>query len=178
MRLGGLLLASALVLTACGSESSGGSSSELPGGSAGKSVLADHDFLDKDDRVRFGESKPADEVQSAICDYLFGTPEEVGDVAKLKGKVTLHEESGFNSGGSTGIGFQCGYVVSGETTLAMVIWTKNEDQSDEGTHVVTKKLREGLYGYSAYAPGYDGSAMSKGVAVKWLTQTGKRVAGS
>lgn len=142
------------------------------------SVLADHDFLDEDDRVRFGESKPEQEVQSAICNYLFGKPEEVGDVAKLKGKVTLNEGSGFSSGGSSGIGFQCGYDVSGETALAMVIWTKSSEETGEAEHVVTKKLREGLYGFSAYAPGFEGTAMSKGVAGKWLTQTGKRVAGS
>lgn len=177
MRLGGLLVVSALVLTGCGSESSGGSSPDLPGGTAGKSVLADHNFLDGDDRVRFAESKPSDEVQSAICDYLFGKPEEVADVAKLEGQVALNEDSGFNSAGGNGIGFQCGYDVSGKTALALVIWTKNSDEPGKAEHVVTKKLREGLYGYSAYAPGYDGSAMTKSAAGTWLTETGKRVAG-
>ena len=176
MRLGGLLLASAIVLTGCGSESEGGSGSEPPGGTTGKSVLADHDFLDEKDRVRFGESEPAAEVQFAICDYIFGEPDEVGDAAKLEGEVTLNEDSGFNSAGSNGIGFQCGYDVAEETELVMVIWTENIDDPGDAEHVVTKKLREGLYGYSAYAPGYTGSAMTKSVADSWLTAAAKRVA--
>ena len=60
----------------------------------------------------------------------------------------------------------------------MVIWTESKEDTGEAQHVVTKKLREGLYGYSAYAPDYDGSAMSKSSADTWRTEAGKRVAGS
>jgi hypothetical protein len=178
MRLGGLLLACTLVLTGCGSASTGAAGSDLPGGTTGKKVLADHSFLDKDDRVRFGESEPAAEVQSAICDYVFGKPEEVGRTARLTGKVTLNKASGFNSAGSNGVGFQCGYDVSGKTALALVIWTEDSNESDNAEHVVSKKLGDKLYGYSGYAPGYKGSAMSTSTAGTWLTEAGKRVAAS
>ena len=93
---------SPLLEPACGSEDSAGSGSGLPGGTAGKSVLAEHDFLDKDDRVRFGESKRAAEVQSAICDHIFGKPEEVATPRSSRGEVSLNEGSGYNSAGGNG----------------------------------------------------------------------------
>lgn len=189
MRLGGLLLAIALVTTSCGSQpspspdgkkssqSSGSTGSELPGGTAGKGVLADHDFLDDQGRVRFAESAPEAEVQSALCSYLFGEPDEVARTAELEGTASLNEDSGYRSAGGNGTGFQCGYDVSGKTVLAMILWTKDSSGGDDGgaTHVVTKKVGDGLFAYSAYLPGYDGPSMSKATAARWLSEGGARV---
>jgi hypothetical protein len=187
MRLGALLLACALALMACGSQGSEGSGSdsgsgesspELPGGTAGEDVLAEHGFLSDDGQVGFAEGPPPEEVQPAFCDYLFGEPDEVAEVAELEGTVSLNEDSGFRNAGGSGIGFRCAYDVSDETTLALVLWTQDTaDADDEGEHVVTVKLREDLYGYSGYAPGYDGPSMSASTAKAWLTEAGERVAG-
>ena len=132
MRALGLVALLSLALVGCGSQAE-----ELPGGDSGKGVLAAHHWLDGKDRVRFGESAPAADVQKAICTYLFGTPEEVGDTAGLDGKVTLHHDSGYRSAGGNGIGFECGYDVKGKTRFGMVLWSRDLGEMGKVSHPVT-----------------------------------------
>ena len=173
MRTLGLLVVLSLALVGCGSRGS-----DLPGGSSGKDLLSSHHWLDGKDRVRFGESAPADDVQEAICAYLFGSPEEVGDTAGLDGKVSLHEDSGYRSAGGNGIGFECGYDVKGKTRFGMVVWSRDLGSMGKASHPVTVKLHDGLVGYAAYTPGFDGDAVSKATARSWLKAAGGRAQGS
>jgi predicted small lipoprotein YifL len=168
-----LVVVLALLLAGCGSEGP-----DLPGGDSGKDVLTDHHWLDSKDRVRFSESSPADDVQAAICAYLFGTPDEVGDAAGLDGKVSLHEDSGYRSAGGNGIGFECGYDVKGKTRFAMVVWSRDVGSTGKASHEVTVKLHDGLFGYSAYEAGYGGDAISQARARSWLKAAGARAQGS
>ena len=95
----------------------------LPGGSAGRSVLA-RDWLDRSGRLTDGRRAPTAGVQRAICGYLFGTPAQVGRVARLPGTVTLAPRSGYAGLGSDGVGFQCGYDVGGTTVYSLAVWSK------------------------------------------------------
>ena len=140
--------------------------------------MSSHNWLDGKDRVRFGESSPADDVQEAICAYLFGTPEQVGETAGLKGKVSLHDDSGYRSAGGNGIGFQCGYDVKGKTRFGMVMWSKKVESLGKASHPVTVKLHDGLVGYAVYASGFDGDVISKSTARSWLKEAGSRAQGS
>jgi hypothetical protein len=172
MRALGLVALLSLVLVGCGSH--GG---DLPGGDSGKNLLAAHHWLDGKDRVRYGESAPAANVQKAICTYLFGTPEEVGDTAGLDGKVTLHDDSGYRSAGGNGIGFECGYDVKGKTRFGMVLWSRDLGEMGKVSHPVTLRLHDGLVGYAAYTPGFGGQAISKTRARAWLKAAGARAQG-
>ncbi len=179
MRLGALIVLGVLTLTSCGS--SGGSSSsagsQLPGGSTGKSVLAEHNFLDKSDRVYYPESAPDGDVQAAICSYLFGSPSEVAETADLDGRVTLDKDSGFRNAGGGGIGFQCGYDVSGKAEFALVLWTKDVSGGSQADKpLVDKKLYDDLYGYAGYLPDHSGKQVARTTVTGWLTAAGKRVA--
>jgi hypothetical protein len=169
----GLVVVLSLALGGCGSQGP-----DLPGGDSGKNVLTDHHWLDGKDRVRFSESAPADDVQKAICAYLFGTPDEVGDAAGLDGKVSLHENSGYRSAGGNGIGFECGYDVKGKTRFGMVLWSRDLGDLGKASHKVSVKLHDGLVGYSAYAAGFSGDAVSKARARSWLKAAGSRAQGS
>ncbi len=172
MRALGLVALLSLALVGCGSQAE-----ELPGGDSGKGVLAAHHWLDGKDRVRFGESAPAANVQKAICTYLFGTPAEVGDTAGLDGKVTLHHDSGYRSAGGNGIGFECGYDVKGKTRFGMVLWSRDLGEMGKVSHPVTLRLHDGLVGYAAYIRGFDGKAMSKPRQRSWLKAAGARAQG-
>jgi hypothetical protein len=168
----GLVVVLSLVLGGCGSQGS-----DLPGGDSGKDKLSDHHWLDSKDRVRFSEAAPADDVQKAICDYLFGTPEEVGDTAGLEGTVSLHEDSGYRSAGGNGIGFECGYDVKGKTRFGMVLWSRDLGSLGKASHKVKIRLHDGLVGYSAYAAGYAGDVVSESRARSWLKAAGGRAQG-
>jgi hypothetical protein len=172
MRTLGLVVALCLALVGCGS-----SGPDLPGGSSGKALLDAHHWLDSKDRVRFGESAPADNVQKAICAYLFGTPGEVGKTAGLAGKVSLHEHSGYLSAGGNGIGFECGYDVKGKTRFGMVLWSRDLGDMGKVSHAVTLRLHDGLVGYAAYTAHYGGHAVSKATARSWLRAAGSRAQG-
>lgn len=169
----GLVVVLSLFLAGCGSQGS-----ELPGGDSGKDVLSDHNWLDGKDRVRFSESAPAENVQKAICEYLFGTPEEVGDAAALDGTVSLHKNSGYRSAGGNGIGFECGYDVKGKTKFGMVLWSRDVGSMGKASHQVKIRLHDGLFGYSAYTAGYGGDAISEARARSWLKAAAARAQGS
>jgi hypothetical protein len=172
MRTLGLVALLSLVLVGCGS-----AGQDLPGGHSGKDTLASHHWLDDKDRVRFGESTPAASVQKAMCSYLFGTPEEVGDTAGLDGKVTLHGGSGYRNAGGNGIGFECSYDVKGKTRFGMVLWSRQLGKMGKVAHPVTLRLHDGLVGYAAYIAGFDGKAISKARARSWLRAAGGRTQG-
>ena len=170
--------ATAALLAGCGQTNGGdasASASALPGGSTGKSVLQEHNWLDEDGRLYFGESAPGDDVQAAFCDYLFGTPKQVGKVAKLEGNVKLNADSGYATAGGGGTGFRCFYDVDETTAFVLRVWTQDADGSADASHVVTLELGHDRYGFSAYGPDYEGSTLSKATATKWLREAAGRV---
>lgn len=147
----------------------------LPGGSAGRRVLA-RDWLDRAGRLTDGRRAPTAGVQRAICAYLFGTPAQVGRVARLPGTVTLAPRSGYAGLGSDGVGFQCGYDVGGTTAYSLAVWSKRLDASSgQAAHLVEEPVARGRYGYSAYAPTHVGAAEADTTARRWLRQAGDRV---
>ena len=192
MRPGALLLVPLVVVAACGGTSDpsvspsedtpSGSTraaapepARLPGGSAGRSVLA-RDWLDRAGRLTDGRRAPTAGVQRAICAYLFGTPAQVGRVARLPGTVTLAPRSGYAGLGSDGVGFQCGYDAGGTTVYSLAVWSKRLDASSgQAAHLVEEPVARGRYGYSAYAPTYAGAAEADATARRWLREAGGRV---
>ena len=181
MRSGALLLVPLLLLAGCGGTDAGDAPgadpgpARLPGGSVGRSVLA-RDWLARDGRLTDGRRAPTAAVQRAICAYLFGTPAQVGRVARLSGTVTLAPRSGYAGLGSDGVGFQCGYDVGGATVYSLAVWSKRLDAtSGQAAHLVEEPVAGGRYGYSAYAPTHAGAAAADTTARRWLRQAGGRV---
>lgn len=175
------VIATAALLAGCGDASGGdksASATALPGGSTGKSVLREHSWLDDDGRLHFGEAAPADDVQAAICDYLFGTPRQVAKVAKLDGDLTLNADSGYATAGGGGTGFRCYYDVDDAAAFALRVWTQDADGSADASHVLTLELAPDRFGFSAYAPDHQGPTLSKATATKWLREAAGRVTDS
>ncbi len=179
MRILGAIAAAAVVaITGCSSGSGPGAArDELPGGTSGKSVLQAQHLLDADGRVAPGATAPEGaNVNTAICNYVFGTADEVGAVAKLDGTVTLSKNSGYLYSGGNGDGVECVYEISGKAQFELVIWSKKAPATAGPKHQVTVDLPDQFYGASAYAPSYHGAAISASDAKRWLRDAAKRVA--
>lgn len=148
----------------------------LPGGTSGKDVLQAHHLLDAKGRVAPGPTAPTGrKVNAAICDYVFGTADEVGTTAKLDGTVTLFKHSGYLYAGGGGSGVACTYNVGGKAQFELVIWDKKSTAPNGATHMVTIDLPNGFHGASAYAPSYHGEAIATADAKRWLQQAAERV---
>lgn len=197
MRLSGaLLVAAVLGLSGCGSSSSSPSSADqstgtsdsstdngsaataLPGGTSGRDVIKAHHLLDAQGRVAPGPTAPkGNEVNAAICDYVFGTPSEVEKTAKLSGTVTLNNESGYLYNGGGGSGVQCVYQVAADKQVLMLtIWSHAATDASGVTSFVQVPLHDGFQGSSGYAPKYKGRTMERSRAKQWLKEAGSRVA--
>jgi hypothetical protein len=163
-------LAASLVLTGCGADE------DLPGGTAGKDVLADNDLL-VDGQIRMGTGEPDEvEVHRALCDYLFGTVDEVADTADLDGDVSYADGSGYRSEGESGGGFVCGYQAGDEAVFSLLVWDRDPGSPGDAEGVVVVPLPGERYGVSAYAPGYEGKRMPVDRRKEWLREAAGRIA--
>lgn len=147
---------------------------EFPGGTAAGDLVAG--WLSPQGQLYFGEAAPGPEVQAAICDYLVGTPSEVGEAALLTGDITLEEPAGYTSLGGNGAGFQCGYQSDGEFAFGLVIW--NEDlnvQIGDQSGTVIVELPNGLWGATSYDPSWTGSQIDEAASQRWIAEAGSRV---
>lgn len=148
----------------------------LPGGTSGKDLLQAHHLLDGEGRVSPGPTAPKGaSVNAAICDYVFGTADEVGTVAELDGTVTLSKHSGYLYNGGNGSGVECVYQIGGETRFELVIWDKKAADTSGPKHEVMLDLPNRFYGVSAYAPSYHGTAIAASDAKRWLREAAGRV---
>jgi hypothetical protein len=170
--------AAVVVVSGCSSGSGPGAAPDrFPGGTSGKSVLQAHHLLDANGRVSPGATAPKGAiVNTAICDFVFGTADEVGAVAKLDGTVTLSKNSGYLYDGGDGDGVECVYETSGKAQFELVIWDKKAPATAGPEHQVMVDLPDQFYGASAYAPSYHGAAIAASDAKRWLRDAAKRVA--
>jgi hypothetical protein len=178
MRIQGTIAAAVMVISGCSSGSgSGPAPNGLPGGTSGKSVLQSHHLLDTKGRVAPGPTAPkGSNVNAAICNYVFGTADEVGAVAKLDGTVTLSKNSGYLYSGGNGSGVECVYEISGKAQFELVIWDKKAPGTARTKHQVTIDLPDQFYGASAYAPSYHGATIAASDVKRWLRDAATRVA--
>lgn len=147
----------------------------VPGGTAGTERL--EGWLDGSGKVLFGESASKDPaVQRALCDYLFGAPDQVGSAARLAGTVKLADDSGYEVRGSSGTGFRCVYGADGESELGLSVWSEPPLNSAKEFHLVSVTLPTGLYASSRYRAGREGPVMPDEQARRWMTAAGNRVA--
>lgn len=146
-------------------------------------ILAEAGLLE-DGAVSLGPAPPQDEtVQLAICDYLFGTPEDVASVAGAApgSEVLLAPGSGHRNMGGSGGGPQCLWTVDGEEAFAAVIWAPEiEDEDDDGSLLASTPLEGSDYfGYVAVNPEWDGRlSLDENGAIDWLEDAGTRWAGA
>lgn len=149
---------------------------EFPGGTDGVEVLTQANLLSRDGRLVFTETAPAPEAQAAICDYLFGAPDEVAEVAGLSGTITLEEEAGYLDLGVDDILIQCGYEVDGEFSFGMAIWFEDlRGGVADQPNTVTVALPSGRFGGTAYETGWAGPMIDADTSERWLTEADSRL---
>lgn len=173
------LLSAALIgTTACSDDSD--SASALPGGKHGKDILGER-WFNKDGKLYHPEAAPSDEKQAALCDYIYGTPAEVGKLAKLKGTVTLGPDSGFLNLGGNGFQYGCVYAVDGTDAYKVAVWFGRDSdeplKDNRGTAVslATVDFPDGVGAYSVYGPDYTGDTIDDATAKQWLTEARARI---
>lgn len=183
--LGTALVALALPLTAC---SDGGGSSDSPeepgtstaqgsqpGGSAGRDVLEEAGLLDESGVVTVDEQPEDAAVQTAICDYVFGTGDEVAETAGLTGEITLADGSGWEELGRGQSGLNCFYEDADGIRLLLNVWSaKNELAGQDSAHVVQAEVDDG-WASMAYHPNFSGEPLDDDRARTWLVSAADRV---
>lgn len=157
-RLGIALATTALLLAAC----SGGEESEEPTGAEGtaddqgaadgsaQQELEEAGLLE-DGAVAFGPTTPGEEFDPAICDYVFGTPEELGEVVGVPGQLERAGGGAAQHGGN-GSGVQCTYAVDGAEALVLRLWDQEleVDPEHEDLLIVQAVVDENQFGYPVY----------------------------
>lgn len=165
------------LLTGCSDD--GGDNSKEP--SASEQLLVEEGLL-KDGVVSLGPAGPTDEaVNQAICDYVFGSPEEVAATADVDGEVALTEDSGYEQLGGNGNGAQCVYTVDGEDAFGLWLWSDERELDDEDVEFVVAEVQvdSGRFGLMMRAPDWDGDlGVDEAAATEWLEDAGTRWGGS
>src|SRR5690606_16717039 len=103
------------------------SDDEASGDGAAADVLAEAGLLDDEGRVAYGPVVPDAEFDAVICEYVFGTTDEVIELAGLPADAVLLDGSGPAQLGGGGGGVRCGYGEGGEggdAMLAVRVWNK------------------------------------------------------
>lgn len=145
-------------------------------------ILAEAGLL-VDGAISLGPAGPEDEsVNLAMCDYLFGTPEEVAAVvgADAGSQVVLAPGSGFRNNASSGSGPQCLWTVDGSEAFGAAIWSQElGDPVDDDALLASTVLEETNYvGYVAVNPDWDGAlGLDEDGAIEWLHHAGTRWGG-
>ena len=176
-RLAIVALSITCLLGAC-SDKGGESSDET---SASKELLIEEGLLEGD-VVSLGPVGPTDEaVNHAICDYVFGPPQDAATTAEVDGEVALTQASGFEQLGGNGSGIQCIYTVEGDEAFGLSLWSKERevDQDDADFVVAETAVSNDQFGLVARSPKWDGDlGLDEGAATEWLEDASTRWGGS
>lgn len=184
----------AVALSACSDDSSvttpnegdpteSSESSGPPGGTSGSDVIDEYDRLE-DGRVFSGITNVGDdEFDAAVCEFLFGTPEEVAAYAGLSGDVHLVPESGERNSGGGGSGYRCGWGTSDDPDFFLELWsipadrepTDEELDNANATMVVfSEEDTSGWYVTAAYLTDVPDDAPDESDMLTWLREASAR----
>lgn len=154
--------------------------SDLDAPRPGQEVLEDR-WL-QDGRVSIGPGAPQEqEVNLAMCDYLFGTADEVAERAGVDGEVVLDEESGFSYNGSAPSRMGCVYLAEGTEAFMVGLQDRELEVEDEHAELVVAltELPSGWYGFVVSNPDWDGRlALDEAAALDWLQDADTRWGGA
>lgn len=190
-RLGIVIVTTVLLLAACTGEeepgenaanveSTEGTEDRVPDSAAQQTL--DEGGLLENGAVAFGPTTPDEEFHPAVCDYVFGTAEQVGEAAGLTGDVALGEGGPLQLGGN-GSGVRCTYTVDGVDALMVQLWSQEMDVAPEEEDVVTVQLPVQTAGSEHFAlaavhPEYDGPlTLDEAAATALLEDAGTRWSG-
>lgn len=164
---------------------SGGDGAEETGAAADPDASADEVLREagllEGDQVVLGPTSPDDPaVQRAICDYVFGTTDEVIERSGIVGELALLDSSGYSQLGGNGDGLQCVYDVDGEDGLGILLWSQELPpiEEDDGTQIVASGQFGEHWGAVAYAPTFTGDVMDEDAAAAWLDDAATRWGGA
>lgn len=128
-------------------------------------ILAEAGLLE-DGAIVLGPAPPQDEqVNLAVCDYLFGTPDEIAATVGLEdgAEIALAPGSGHRNLGGAGGGPQCLYFIDGVDALGLLIVNKEiedmegADESLVGSTTLQSTDGRDHFGYVAVNPEWDGT---------------------
>lgn len=170
-------VSAALLLTACdGGDDTAPDVDALPGGEAGREVLEESGRL-RDGVLSPGEVVPDDPAyHRAVCDYLFGSADEVAQVLGLEGDVALAGSSGEVSLGGNGWGYRCGYGSGDEAEAALMLWSQEIEfgEDSEAITVVNTEVADGWMGALIYHESVEVEPLDAGLAEQWLVEASGR----
>lgn len=135
-----------------------------------------------DGKITIGPVGPQDEpeIDLAMCDYLFGSPEQVAQTVGVQGTVELAAgESGFAQLGGTGGGVRCLYLVDGAEAFGAIMWNKELEDGVGGDSglVLQEQMPGGDIGIVAINPDIDTVAIDEDTARAWLQDADTRWGG-
>ncbi len=173
------------------------SAAALPGGAGDLAGLAASGDLTDDGRIdlhgRLGPEESADQPDADdLCAFLFGAPDEIGEITRLSSDLTLDPISGrhpaagteVDTPGSTAAGpsgthdatvIACVYQADDQPVLALQVGDGPPvDPGLPGRPIIVNA--GGLHAVLSYRPDHIGPTIDRATARAWLTEALARVA--
>ncbi len=111
------------------------------------------------------------DLTNALCEYAFGTTQDVSNRIRLSAEATLAPGSGPKTSATGGF-VLCGYAVGGNLQVALEVGHSD----DEWSNGLTTLVRDGdVHAVVSYVPDYAGPRIAPAAARTWLAQVLRRI---